>query len=149
MKLNPKKFQFMILGKITWQPIVLNMNNIKIKESSSVVWLGLTIDNWLTFKDHINILCRRASFKHHALGRIRKYLTIVKAKLLYNAFVNSQFNYASIIWMFYHKQEYIKIEKIQYNVLKSVYNSNESYAKLLLPNNEVSIHQKQLRILTT
>ena len=51
--------------------------------------------------------------------------------------------------MFYHKQEYIKIEKIQYNVLKSVYNSNESYAKLLLPNNKVSIHQKQLRISTT
>ena len=79
------------------------------------------------------------------MRRIRKYLTTVKAKLLYNAFINSQFNYASIIWMFCHKQDYLKITKIQYKAL----NSNESYEELLLRNNEVSIHQKQLRILAT
>ena len=61
MKPNPKKFQFMVLGKSTTQPIILNINIIKIRESSSVVLLGLTIDNRLTFKDHINILCRRAN----------------------------------------------------------------------------------------
>ena len=85
------------------ESIILNINNVKIRESSSVVLLGLTIDNRLTFKDHINILLRRASFKLHALRRIRKCLTAVKTKLLYNAFINSQFNYASIIWMFCHK----------------------------------------------
>ena len=117
MKPGPKKFQLMILGKSTRQSIILNINNIKIRESSSVVLLGPTIDDRFTFKDHINILCRRASFKLHALRRIRKYLTTVKAKLLYNAFINSQFNYASIIWMFLHKQDYLRIEKIQYKAL--------------------------------
>ena len=57
MKPNPKKLQFMILGKSTRQSTILNINNIKTRESSSVVLLGLTIDNRLTFKDHINILC--------------------------------------------------------------------------------------------
>ena len=65
MKLNLKKFQFMNFGKSTRQSIILNVNNVKIRESSSVVLLGLTIDIRLTFKDHINILCRRASFKLH------------------------------------------------------------------------------------
>ena len=51
--------------------------------------------------------------------------------------------------MFCHKQNYLKIEKIQYKALKIVYNSNESYEELLLRNSEVSIHQKQLRILAT
>ena len=111
MKPNPKKFQFMILGKSTRQSIILNINNIKIRESSSVVLLALTIDNGLTFKEHINILCCRASFKLHALGRISKYLTTDKAKLLYNTFINSQFNYASIFWMFCHKQDYLKLKK--------------------------------------
>ena len=140
MKPNPKKFQFMVLGRSTRQSIILNINNIKIRESSSVTLLGLTIDNRLTFKDHVNIRCR-ASFKLHALRRIGKYLTTDKVKLLYNAFINSQFNYASIIWMFCHKQDYLKIEKIQYKDLKIVYNSNELYEELLLRNNEVSIHQ--------
>ena len=56
-----------------------------IRESLSVVLLSLTIDNRLTFKDHINILDRRVSFKLHALRRIRKYLTTDRVKLLYNA----------------------------------------------------------------
>ena len=56
---------------------------------------------------------------------------------------------ASIIWMFCHKQDYLKIVKIQYKALKIGYNSNQSYEGLLLRKNEVSIHQKQLRILAS
>ena len=82
VKANPKKFQFMILGKGTRQTITLNINNIKIRESQNVELLGLIIDNRLTFKDHINMLCRRANYKLHALRRIRKYLTLEKSKLL-------------------------------------------------------------------
>ena len=108
MKPNPKKFQFMILGKGSRLPVILNINNIKIRESQKVILLGLTIDNCLTFKDHIDTLCRNASYKLHDLRRIRKYLTPDKAKVLYNAFMNSQFSYASIIWMFCRKMDYLK-----------------------------------------
>ena len=89
MKANPKKFQFMILGKTSRQPITLNINQIKVKESQKVLLLGLTIDNQLTFKDHVDMICSTANYKLHALRRIRKYLTPVKARLLYNAFINS------------------------------------------------------------
>ena len=82
--------------------------------------LGLTIDNCLTFKGHIDILCRSANYKLHALRRIRKYLTPNNAKVLYNAFINSQFSYASIIWMFCRKTVYLKMEEIQYKALKLV-----------------------------
>ena len=114
MKANPKKFQFMILGKTLRQPITHNINQIKVKESQKVLLLGLTIDKQLTFKDHVDMLCSTANYRLHALRRIRKYLTPVKARLLYNAFINSQFNYASVIWMFCRKKDYLKIEKIQY-----------------------------------
>ena len=89
MKVNPKKFQFMTLGKTPIQPIMLNINKIKVEESQKVVLLGLTIDNRLTFKDHVDMLCSTANYKLHALRRIRKYLTLEKTKLLYNAFINS------------------------------------------------------------
>ena len=130
MKPNPKKFQFMILSKGPRLPVILNINNIKIRESQKVILLGLTIDNCLTFKDHIDTLCRNASYKLHALRRIRKYLTPDKAKVLYNALINSQFSYASIIWMFCRKTDYLKMEKIQYKALKIVFNSNESLEDL-------------------
>ena len=107
--------------------------------------LGLAIDNCLTFKDHIDSLCRNASYKFHALRRIRKYLTSDQAKVLHNAFINSQFSYASIIWMFCRKTDHLKMEKIHYKALKIVFNSNESLEDLFLYSNEVSIRQKQLR----
>ena len=80
-----KVWEEIVLG----QTIILNINNIKIRESQNVELLGLIIDNRLTFKDHINMLCRRANYKLHALRRIRKYLTLEKSKLLYNAFINN------------------------------------------------------------
>ena len=56
-------------------------------ESQKVILLGLTIDNCLTFKDHIDKLCGNACYNFHVLRRIGKYLILDKVKLLYNAFI--------------------------------------------------------------
>ena len=62
--------------------------------------LGITIDDLLTFKTHIEYICRIAKYKLCALQRIRNYLSTEKAGLLAAAFINSQFYYAPLIWMF-------------------------------------------------
>ena len=126
LKANPGKFQFMILGKKQCNEVKLIINSIVINESNAVELLGITIDNKLTFNEHINNLCRNASYKLYALRRIRKYLTQDQAKLLYNAFINSQFNYAPIIWMFHHK------------ALKVVFSSDGGYNELLQMSNEIT-----------
>ena len=38
MKVNPKKFQFMILGKTPRQPIIPNINQIKVEESKKLLY---------------------------------------------------------------------------------------------------------------
>ena len=53
----------------------LKINSIVINESDTVELLGITIAYKLTFNEHINNVCRKASYKSHALSRIRKYLT--------------------------------------------------------------------------
>ena len=84
----------MILGKKIRNLVKLIINATEIEESRKVVLLGITIDNLLIFNEHIDNLRRTANYKLHALQRIRKYLSLEKAKLLCNAFINSQFNYA-------------------------------------------------------
>ena len=145
LKANPGKFQFMILGKKQCNKVKLIINSIVINESNAVELLGITIDNILTFNEHINNLCRNASYKLYALRRIRKYLTQDQAKLLYNAFINSQFNYAPIIWMLCRKNQ--KIQKIHHKALKVVFNSDNGYDELLQMSNEITIHQKHLHAL--
>ena len=78
---------------------------------------------------------------------IRRYLSQNQAKRLNNAFVNSQFNYAPIIWMFCRKNQYLKIQKIHHKALKVVFNSDDGYDELLQMSNEITIHQKHLHAL--
>ena len=84
----------MILGDKQNTRFVLNINGKKINNSREIELLGIVIDNQLKFKKYIENLCKKPSFKLHALRRIRKFLTVEKARILANAFINSQFNYA-------------------------------------------------------
>ena len=78
MKVNPKEFQFMILGKTPRLPIMLNRSQVKVEKFKKVVLLGFTTDNRLTFKDHVDMLCSTANYKLHALRMIKKYLNLKK-----------------------------------------------------------------------
>ena len=75
-------FKLLVILFLTRQTIILNINNINIGKSQNVELLSLTIDNQLTFKDHISMLRLTANYKLHALRRIRNYLTLEKSKLL-------------------------------------------------------------------
>ena len=92
----------------------------------------------------MNNLCRIASYKLYASRRIRRYLSQDQAKRSYNAFINSQFNYAPIIWMFCQKNQYLRIQKIHHKALTVVFNSDSGYDELLQMNKEIIIHQKHL-----
>ena len=137
----------MILGTEKRNSVKLIINSIQIEESKKVVLLGITIDNFLTFNEHIDNLCRTENYKLNVLQRIRKYLSLERAKLLCKAFINSRFNYAPLVWMFCRKKQNLKIQKIHHKALKVVYNSNKSYNELLRDNNKVSICQSHLRAL--
>ena len=141
LKANPGKFQFMVLGTKEDDSFILNIGKNKIESSTKVTLLGVKIDKQLKFKSHIEELCRKAAYKLHALRRIRKHLTVEKAKLLANAFINSQFTYAPLIWMFAGKLSIAKICKIHFRTLQIVYNNyDKSYHDLLNFSNDVSIH---------
>ena len=126
----------------------IHINSVKNKSSSEVTLLVIKIDKNLTFKKHISELYRRASYKLQTSLRIRKYLTVEKAKLLANVFINSQFNYAPLIWMFANKSSKVKILKIHKRTLQIVYDIyDESYENLLNIRDDISIHQKHLQYL--
>ena len=144
MKANPGKFQFMFLEVKNIALFSLNVNGKIIPCSNEVKLLGITIDNRLKFKKHIEELCKKASHKLHALRRIRGYLTVEKAR----QGKASQFNYAPLIWMFAGKTLINKICKIHHRPLQVVYNEyNKSYQELLQLNNIVSIHERHLQYL--
>ena len=55
MIVNPDKFQLMLLQKYTKKVIQekLQINNNEIESENLVTLLGIIIENWLSFDDHI------------------------------------------------------------------------------------------------
>ena len=105
---------------------ILKINLTCVQSSDDVTLLGVMIDKNLTFKKHIDNLVRKSKYKLHDLRRIRKFLTLEKVKLLGNAFIVSQFNYASLIRKFCRKTFYSKIEKNHHRTLKVIYGIDDS-----------------------
>ena len=119
-----------------WRPLDLMLTAKLFPCSNKVKLLG----------KHIEDLCKKASYKLQAIRRIRGYLAVEKARILANAFINSQFNYARLTWMFAEKTLINRICKIQNRALQVVYNEyTKSYEELPQLNNNMSIHQKHLQ----
>ena len=93
------------------------------ESSTEVTLLRVKIEKQLKFKSYIEQLCRKATSKMHALRRIRKYRTVKRTKLLANAFINSQFTYARLIWIFAGKLSIAKICKIHFRTFQVVCNN--------------------------
>ena len=59
-KANAGKFRFMILNRKNHRRQRMVLNSITVKEINEVILLGITIDNKLVFKKHIENLCSTA-----------------------------------------------------------------------------------------
>ena len=71
-----------------------------------------------------------------------------KLKLLMNVFVMSQFSYCSLIWMFRDRKLNNKINRTQERALRMAYKDNVSiFENLLLMDNSVAVHQRNLQLL--
>ena len=149
LKENPGKFQFMILGKKNRLKYSLKFGSITMKESLEVELLETIIGRALNFKKHIENLCRTAQYKFHTFREIQTYLILDKAKRLGTDFIDSQFTYTPLIWMFCHKTTNFKMQKIHHKTLKVICQPDASYDDLLELSNSVSLHKRHLPFLLT
>ena len=116
----------MVLGKKTSYQHVLVINSKFVDANGDFNLLGITIDKNLTSSKHIDKFCRTSQFKLHELRQMRKFHSVEKAKLLSNSFIESQLNYATLIWMFCRRTCYSKIAKIHHKTLKVIKTWNKT-----------------------
>ena len=66
LKVNPGRFQFMVLVKSLRSKYCFAIGRINVKKSDHVELSGVTIDKHLSFKKYTKNLCRNESYKQHA-----------------------------------------------------------------------------------
>ena len=127
------KCHFTYLGKDTENETSI-INNFNFNNSNEEKILRTTIDNQLTFKSYIKILCKKAAQKIEALSRLLNHLNHFPKRLIFNSIIitKSQFNFCPLIWMFSRRTSNDTINKIDKRALRLILNDHTSNFDTLL-----------------
>ena len=148
MKSNEDKLHLIVTNtNKNYNSISYIYNGNEFIESEDLVeLLGVKIDSKLTFNEHVTNLVKKGNQKLHALARISKFFCENKLKLIMRTFIESQFNYCPLVWMFHSRILNEKINKLHERALRLVYkNDNLTFEQLLEKDNSMTIHDRNLQ----
>ena len=145
MKLNQEKCHFLMSG---------STEQLWVKVGEQVIWeshheklLGINIDKELKFDHHLLGICKKASGKVTALGRLCRLIPFEKKIILMNSFIESQFSYCPLLWMFCSRKLNRRINHIHERALRMVYmDYSSSFTDLLKKDGSVTIHQRNIQL---
>ena len=101
LSINLKKTHFMLFRKrrakfnITESLII---NGVKINQIDKTKFLGVVIDPYLSFQDHILYLKGKIARGLGILYRGRKFFNVTTLLTLYNVFIYPYFMYCNEVW---------------------------------------------------
>ena len=146
MKSNDGKCHLIVANRENYS---ITLNNEVIDASDTVDLLGIKLDKNLNFNEHISDLVN-GNQKLHPMARVSKYLNQEKLKIIMKTFIQSQFNYCPLTWVFHSRILNNKINKLHERALRLVYkNDNATFEELLEIDNSVTVHLKNLQKLAT
>ena len=123
MKLNQDKCHLLVAGH-KHESVWAKIGEAKIWESHKQKLLGLVIDRNLNFDEYVFSLCKKAGRKLSALERISHYMSFDQRRVLLKGFVESQFGYCPLTWMFHSRKANSRINHIHERALRIVYKDN-------------------------
>ena len=101
LKMNDSKTEFIMFGsrkmltKCTTTDI--NINGTSVKKQNAIGYLGVWMDDVLSFKYHVKMKCKSAMFNLVHIKRLRPSLTVEAANILVIGLVISHLDYANSI----------------------------------------------------
>ena len=102
----------------------LNINNNVIEEKSETSFLGVIIDNKLTWKHHVTHTSAKISKSIALLRLVRYKFPKHILKLLYMSLIYSYLNYCNIVWGSAYQNTLEPLHKLQKKAIRIVNNSH-------------------------
>ena len=145
LSLNVKKSKLLLFrskqSKINNDNISIKLDGTKLALEANVKYLGMTIDNNLSWDDHINNLKKKLSRANGILAKLRSYVPKKTLSSVYYAIFHSQLLYGCLMWSLTTAKNFDSIKVLQKKCLRimnfSPYNSHT---------NELFILDKILKI---
>ena len=118
LTLNVIKTEYMLIG--SWQRISsltdslsLSINGIALKQTHALKCLGLTIDDNLTYKHHIDNVIKRVKSNLSIMRKAKPFLNQQLLKTIYYSIIEPHFTYCSVVWDSIDQTLADKLQKLQ------------------------------------
>ena len=112
------------------------------------VLLSIASYHKLKFEDHVNHLCKKSSLKLNLLARVTPFINASKKRITMKSFIELQFGYCPLIWMFHSRRLNNEINRIHGKALRITYNDKlSSYGELLTKDRSATMHHRNIRAL--
>ena len=100
LTLNLNKTKFMVTSPLMSHPICpqITIDNVSINEVTEFKFLGVTIDNKLKWKHHIDIIISKISVLTGILFRVRECINEKCLRQIYLSLIYPHIQYCSAIW---------------------------------------------------
>ena len=147
MKANISKYHCLVNKN---DKVVINLGEAEIKNNENEKLLRIKCDTKLNFNEHLNDIISKLSHKVNALSRVVPLMGLSKKRILMNPFFNLQFSYCPVIWIFLRRIMNNKINRLHERCMRLIYGDKmSSFEELLEQDKSVSIHTRNLQMLTT
>lgn len=100
LALNLKKTNYMLFSRSKMKDIALKINNVEIERKREARFLGVIIDDQLTWGKHISCLKLKMARYVGIMYKLKKKLPLKARVQVFHSFVQSHLNYCSNIWGF-------------------------------------------------
>jgi len=139
LTLNAEKSNFVVFRSkrkknLNDIPDQLQFENQKISRNNSVKYLGVTLDEHLTWNEHIIDLCNKLKRHFKTFYCIRRYLNKKQVKSIYYALIYSRIKYGITVYGSANKNMIAKIQTLQNKLLKVLMAKNYRYSTNSLHN---------------
>ena len=149
LSLNIDKTKFTFFHKSSQNdniPIVLptlTINDTIIKRDNTTKFLGILIDENLTWKPHIQYIENKISKNIGLLYKAKFLLNQKSLKSIYFSFIHSYLNYANVAWGNTHQTKLKKLVRFQKHASRIIYNEDRTaHARPLMKSlNALNVYQ--------
>ena len=106
----------------------MNINGFIVEHESSIKFLGVWIDENLTWRDHIHTTENKIAKNIGLLYQGKPYLEDKCLKQIYFAYMHVYLNYANIAWASIYKTKLKKVQSKQEHALRITFNQSKTSA---------------------
>ena len=124
LSLNLQKTNYMLFShSLPHLPHQILLDNTEIKEVQTTKFLGLTIDNKLTWNSHINNVCKTVARNIGVINKLKKFLPITALTMLYCTIILPYLNYGILAWGNATQTRLNKVLLLQKKVMGAICNA--------------------------